>query len=346
LGLGNDGIFSLTMHPHDSNIIWAGTYNGVVKSVDRGMTWKSKSNGIPPEQWPFAVAIDDIYPDIMYIATKNGENKGLSHRNDVCGVVMKSIDGGENWFEIMVGLDERDEFYEILIFPSNHEILFLSTNSGVYMSRNAGDSWKEINQGLASSVNQVRDNVADNLFLTPDGDALLLGLQGYGVWKMSLMDVIQTVGIVDVSAPLEAEIDEALSIDITLSHSFFYDSSSDAKRQIYVGLYDSDQGDWISGVSDNVGIEPHQQIDEEILTYTLDLTTLLQAGDYNLEARVYYQKEDEWFYNEQEYLKPFTIKIVQKTEPETKGIPGFPLDSIVLGLAIVLFAQWIYHRKN
>ncbi len=43
------------------------------------------------------------------------------------------------------------------------------------MSRNAGDSWKEINQGLASSVNQVRDNVADNLFLTPDDDTLLLG---------------------------------------------------------------------------------------------------------------------------------------------------------------------------
>ncbi|MCW4041915.1 MAG: hypothetical protein NWE83_14335, partial [Candidatus Bathyarchaeota archaeon] len=321
LGLGNDGIFSLTMHPHDSNIIWAGTYNGVVKSVDRGKTWQSKSNGIPPEQWPFAVTIDDIAPNIMYIATKNGQNKGLSHRNQVRGVVMKSTDGGENWFEIMNGLNERDEFYEIIIYPSNHEIIFLSTNSGVYMSRNAGDSWKNINKGLATTINQVRDNVADNLFLTPNNDALLLGLQSYGVWKMNLADLIETIEIDSVSAPLEAEINKTLSIDITLNHSFISDPSSGAKRQIYVGLYDSDQGNWINGASDMVGIVPHQNINEESLTYTLELTTPNQAGDYVLEARVYYQKEVEWYYNEQEYLKRFNIKTVQKTEPQPEPSP-------------------------
>jgi len=28
------------------------------------------------------------------------------------------------------------------------------------------------------------------------------------------------------------------------------------------------------------------------------------------------------------------------------GIPGFPLESIIAGLAIVLLAQWLYHRKS
>jgi len=354
LGLGNDGIFSLTMHPHDSNIIWAGTYNGVVKSVDRGMTWQSKSNGIPPEQWPFTVAIDDIDPDIMYIATKNGQNKGLSHRNNVRGVVMKSIDGGENWYEMMNGLNDRDEFYEILIFPSNHEILFLSSNSGVYMSRNAGDSWDEINEGLASSTNQVRDNVADNLLLTPDNDSLLLALQSYGVWKLNLMDLIQTIGIDSVSVPHEAETNETISLEIGLSHSFVCNSSSGAKRKIYVGLYESEQGSWISGVSDEVGIEPYQNIDEESLTYTITLNAPPQEGDYELEARVYYQKYEDWYYNEQDYLKHFEISIhpVQEPEPEPesepepdptpslepdrKGIPGFPIQAIAIGIIILV----------
>ena len=85
-------------------------------------------------------AIDDIDLSVMYIATKNGKNKGLSHRNKVCGVVMKSTDGGENWFEIMNGLDDGDEFYKILIFPPNRDVLFVSSNSGVYISRDAGDS--------------------------------------------------------------------------------------------------------------------------------------------------------------------------------------------------------------
>jgi PKD repeat protein len=186
LGLGNDGIFSLTMHPLDPKVIWAGTYNGVAKSSDGGRTWRLKSNGMPPEQWPFAVVIDDSDPNVMYASTKNGQNKGLSHRNTFWGVVMKSTDGGESWFRIMNGLDERSEFYKILIYPPNHNILFLSTSNGVYLSWDAGMSWEGINSGLSTTNNQVRDNVADNLALTQDNKYLVLGLREYGVWKADL----------------------------------------------------------------------------------------------------------------------------------------------------------------
>ncbi|HEY94274.1 MAG TPA: hypothetical protein G4O15_05000 [Dehalococcoidia bacterium] len=188
LGLGNDGMFSLSMHPNDHDTLFSGTYNGVARSTDGGRTWELKSNGMPDEQWPYTVAIDKQNPDIMYASTKNGENKGFCHRNEFCGVVMKSTDGGENWFEIMNGLDERSEFYTLLIYPLDHEILFLSTNKGVYMSRNAGESWESINNGLPSMNNQVRDNVADNLALTPDNQYLILGLIDYGVWKAKLVE--------------------------------------------------------------------------------------------------------------------------------------------------------------
>jgi photosystem II stability/assembly factor-like uncharacterized protein len=188
-GLGNDGIFSLTMHPYDHNVLFAGTYNGVVKSIDGGHTWETTSNGMPPEQWPYTVAIDDANPDIMYTSTKNGQNKGFAHRNDFCGVVMKSVDGGENWFEIMNGLDEKSEFYTLLIYPLNHDILFLSTNKGFYISRDAGESWQEANTGLPSTDNQVRDNVAENLALTADNKYLLLGLVNYGVWQADLSGI-------------------------------------------------------------------------------------------------------------------------------------------------------------
>jgi photosystem II stability/assembly factor-like uncharacterized protein len=189
LGLGNDGIFSLSFQPHNSTIIWGGSYNGVVKSTDGGKTWKMKSNGIPPEQWPYTVAINKDNPDVMYTSTKNGQNKGFCHRNDFCGVVMKSTDGGESWFKIMNGLDERSEFYSLLISPFNTSILFLSTSDGVYLSRDAGNSWQGINNGLPETRNQVRDNVADNLVITPDNKYLVLGLMEYGVWKADLSGI-------------------------------------------------------------------------------------------------------------------------------------------------------------
>ena len=99
---------------------------------------------------------------------------------------MKSIDGGESWFEIMNGLDEKSEFYTLLIYPLNHDILFLSTNKGVYISKDAGNSWQAANSGLPSTGNQVRDNVAQNLAFTADVKYLLLGLVNYGIWKADL----------------------------------------------------------------------------------------------------------------------------------------------------------------
>ena len=191
LGMGNDGIFSsVVMHPQDHKILFAGSYNGVVKSTDGGKTWTKKNNGMPSEQWPYTIAIDSQNPDVMYISTKNGQNKGFSSRNTFYGVVIKSTDGGESWFKIMNGLDEKSEFYTLIIYPLDHNILFLSTNRGVYISQDAGSTWQSANNGLPSTNNQVRDNVAQNLALTPDNKYLILGLLDHGVWRVDISKLI------------------------------------------------------------------------------------------------------------------------------------------------------------
>ena len=189
VGLGNDGIFSLTMNPKNNSVLWAGTYNGIAMSLNGGKTWRLSSNGMPPEQWPFTVAIDSNNPDIMYAATKNGQNKGLSYRNKFQGVVMKSTDGGQNWFKIMNGLTDQNEYYCLLIYPLNHNVLFLSSSNGVFLSQDSGATWNPINNGLPTTNNQVRDNVAINLVLTCDNKTLLLGIMNFGLWKAALSNI-------------------------------------------------------------------------------------------------------------------------------------------------------------
>ena len=45
VGWTNDGVFSLAFHPRDTNIIYAGTYNGMNRSMDGGERWEMWDNG-------------------------------------------------------------------------------------------------------------------------------------------------------------------------------------------------------------------------------------------------------------------------------------------------------------
>ena len=86
----------------------------------------------------------------------------------------------------MNGLDWSSEFYTLIIYPPNHDVLFLSTDYGVFLSMDAGSNWESMDDGLPTKNNNVRDNVADNLALSVDNQYLFLGLVKYGVWKADL----------------------------------------------------------------------------------------------------------------------------------------------------------------
>ncbi len=190
LGLGNDGIFSLTYHPEEHDTFFAGTYNGIWRSDDRGESWYNVSVGMPGEQWPFCVVIDDANASIMYTATKNGMNKGFMDRNTFGGIVMKSTDGGASWFPIMDGLRNMSEYYQLIIHPDDHDVLFVSSSYGVFISWDAGGAWEPFNDGMPVFHHYVRDNVAENMKMTPDDDHLMLCIVGFGVWKVDITHLL------------------------------------------------------------------------------------------------------------------------------------------------------------
>jgi len=184
IGFTNDGIFYLTYHPNNDQIIYAGTYNGVNRSTDQGKTWEMWDDGWPDEQWVFSIDFDPNNPDIMYACSKNGENEGVG-TDDFGGTVMKSTDGGSSWFSITNGLDCEQEFYKILVDHHDASILYLATEwDGVYISRDAGQSWESWNDGLTNKTAGVNsNNVTNTMLISPDGNLIYFGTAGDGVFR-------------------------------------------------------------------------------------------------------------------------------------------------------------------
>jgi len=184
VGWTNDGVFCLVFHPEDTNIIYAGTYNGINRSLDRGAHWEMWDNGWPVEQGVFAIAFDSIDPDVMYACSKNGENMGNGHAG-FHGTVMKSTDGGAHWFSIINGLNTDQEFLKVVVDPLDRNTLYLATQGdGVFVSRDAGAHWQPWNNGLRNlQAGTNGNNVADVLALSADGNTLCFATLGGGVWR-------------------------------------------------------------------------------------------------------------------------------------------------------------------
>jgi hypothetical protein len=76
VGWLNDGVFALVFRPQNTNIVYAGTYNGLNRSLDAGAHWQRWDTGWPGEQWVFSIVFDPRDPNVMYACSKNGENEG------------------------------------------------------------------------------------------------------------------------------------------------------------------------------------------------------------------------------------------------------------------------------
>lgn len=191
VGWTMDGVFYLVCHPQNSEIVYAGTYNGINRSLDFGEHWEMWDNGMPLEQWVFSINFDPTNPDIMYACSKNGENEGGGVEG-FHGTVMKSLDSGANWFEITNGLDIDQEFYQILVDKFDPNTIYLAAQrDGMFISKDAGNSWTPWNEGLTNHVPGTNgNNVTNMLVLSADHSILYFGSAGSGVFRRMITPVL------------------------------------------------------------------------------------------------------------------------------------------------------------
>lgn len=140
---GQGRVNTVLVDPSNSNTIYLGApAGGIWKSTNAGDSWSPLSDNLP-QIGVSGIAVDYNNPNIIYIAT------GDADAFDTYSVgVMKSIDGGLTWNTTGLSFSGTGSASgDILINPSDSNMLWVATNNGIYRSTNAGTSWTVVQSG-------------------------------------------------------------------------------------------------------------------------------------------------------------------------------------------------------
>lgn len=137
----------LAFHPSNVNIIWAATAGGGLwKTTNGGSSWAGLTDGIPNLNLS-GVAVNKTNTNILYILTGDGDASfGAPARFGVgknsIGV-LKTVDGGTTWSTTGLKWKETDGVkpYNLVMHPSDFNILFAATSKGLWRSANGGATW-------------------------------------------------------------------------------------------------------------------------------------------------------------------------------------------------------------
>jgi hypothetical protein len=124
---------ALVVHPQSAATVYAGTNQGVYKSIDAGATWTPANTGLPLAGTA-ALAMDPVTPATLY----GGFDAG----------VYKSTDGGGTWTAANNGLNSSP-VRAIAIDPATPSTLYAATSTEVFKSTDSAASWVSVSTGLA-----------------------------------------------------------------------------------------------------------------------------------------------------------------------------------------------------
>ncbi|MEM9362455.1 MAG: glycosyl hydrolase [Bacteroidota bacterium] len=125
------------------------TGGGIWKTVDDGITWKNISDGQLNTGTVGAIAVSESNPNIIVVGM--GEHAARGVMTSMGDGVYKSTDAGKTWKHI--GLDETRHISDVIIHPTNPDIIFISAQGaqygptdqrGIYRTLDGGATWKRV----------------------------------------------------------------------------------------------------------------------------------------------------------------------------------------------------------
>jgi photosystem II stability/assembly factor-like uncharacterized protein len=156
-------INQIAIDPHDPRILYAAARpQGVLKSTDRGMSWRPARIGLTNTS-AYHIVIHPANPKILYLGTFGGG-------------IYKSVNGGESWAEANQGLGNTN-IHALTINPLQPDQLIVSTSTGeLFKSDNGGKGWAPFNEGLPFFPGEV---IAKLFILPNDPGGVYLAQDGF-----------------------------------------------------------------------------------------------------------------------------------------------------------------------
>jgi photosystem II stability/assembly factor-like uncharacterized protein len=164
-----------------AGVIWAATNNGVVQlTTDGGATWRNVSPPDLPAGGAFEIIDAGRHDAAAAFAT-------FIVPNDVRPYIYRTLDQGATWQKIVNGLPDTAIARVVREDPARKGLLYCGTETGVYVSIDAGDHWQSLQLNLPSS--SMRDMVVH-------GDDLVLATYGRSLWILdNLAPLRQLAGV-------------------------------------------------------------------------------------------------------------------------------------------------------
>jgi photosystem II stability/assembly factor-like uncharacterized protein len=123
------GVSAIAIAPRAPDTVYAGTNNGLFKSVNRGDAWTRIGQSLG-DQYISSLVIDPVDSAVLYAGGRAG--------------VHKSTDGGQSWQAMNAGLETLN-IRTIMMSPLNRATLYLGTNgSGLYRTKDEAKSWERL----------------------------------------------------------------------------------------------------------------------------------------------------------------------------------------------------------
>jgi photosystem II stability/assembly factor-like uncharacterized protein len=162
-------IRTIAESPLQEGELWVGTDDSAVQlSRDGGGSWLDVS---PPDlpEWTTITAIE-VSPHRQGTAYVSGERHRVSDRTPY---LLKTTDYGNTWQQIASGIRENDYSWVIREDPVWQGLLYAGTETGAYVSFDAGESWQSLQRNLPPVI--VMQMIVKD-------DDLVVATHGRGFW--------------------------------------------------------------------------------------------------------------------------------------------------------------------